>query len=53
MVTVTDETAGISWTYESETQARAGVRLYAMANRRHTLSVTINGRTSVVYNGGR
>jgi hypothetical protein len=51
MFTLTDTAINESWGYDTEAQLKAATRLYAMANPRHTLSVTINGRTSVVYVG--
>ena len=43
--TLTDNTSGQSWNYDSEPQLKTVTRLYAAQHPKASLSVTINGQT--------
>lgn len=46
--TLADNTAGLSWNYDTEAQLKTVTRLYALSNPAASLSVTIAGVTHKV-----
>lgn len=48
MFTLTDNTAGKSWEYDSEAQLKTVTRLYAIQHPKASITVTINGQTHKV-----
>jgi len=48
MYTLTDNTTGQSWNYDTEAQLKTVTRLYAVQHPKASLSVTINGQTHKV-----
>ena len=48
MYTLTDQTSGQSWNYDSEAQLKTATRLYAIQHPKSAIAVTINGVTSKV-----
>lgn len=46
MFTLTNNTTGNSWNYDTEPQLKTATRLFAIQNPKASISVTINGVTT-------